>query len=131
MFTLAAVVGRVIPRTTPHAIVCRQFPNSQSPMMGRVMDVRCSISESLVNIRVHDVVNIKADKPIRHAKNIDTEAVIRPLSGWFAPSSFPTRVKTSNPSDDGKTYKNAVVCISTPIDATVAFESTKSPHITI
>ncbi|KAF1882687.1 hypothetical protein Lal_00002867 [Lupinus albus] len=64
------------------------------------------MSLSPVNILPHRFLIVKANttavNPIPPAKNTATTADNLAREGRLAPSSFPTRVETANPSDEGK-----------------------------
>ncbi|KAF1886595.1 hypothetical protein Lal_00045828 [Lupinus albus] len=106
-FTFAATFGLAVPLTTPHPTVCGQFPSSQSPSIGNAAAVNCKIFLSPVNILPHRflivIANTTAMNPIAPARNTATTADNLAREGLLAPSSFPTRVDTANPSDEGKT----------------------------
>nr|CAB3468187.1 unnamed protein product [Digitaria exilis] len=106
-FTRAARVGLALPRSTPHPTVCGQLPSSQSPTMGSAAHVSRRISASDVNILPHawrtPAANAMAPSPIPAAPATATCAAARAREGRLAPSSFPTRVETPSPSEEGNT----------------------------
>ncbi|GER36718.1 tetratricopeptide repeat protein [Striga asiatica] len=83
-----------------------KFPNSQSPITGKTIDVSAIISSSRVNIPAHtfltETAKNRADIPSPKLHASPTIAASFALSGLRAPISFPTLVETPKLRDDGK-----------------------------
>ena len=96
---LAPNLRQVVPLKTPQPVVCGQFPSSQSPIMGKTIDVKAIISVSCVNILAHIFLTVTAKT---NAENPNVKLKERPtiaanfalFFGLLAPSSFPTLVDT-------------------------------------
>uniref|UniRef100_A0A5K1H030 Uncharacterized protein n=1 Tax=Nymphaea colorata TaxID=210225 RepID=A0A5K1H030_9MAGN len=102
----APVLGLAVPLSTPHPVVCGQFPNSQSPMMGSTLAVILIISPSPVYILAHlfltMVVKNRAAKPSTKLQQSPTTTDFFALSGLLAPSSLLTLVETPKLREEGK-----------------------------
>ncbi|KAG5616862.1 hypothetical protein H5410_016686 [Solanum commersonii] len=106
LFWHSVIRGLAVPLKTPQPVVCGQFPNSQSPIIGKTTDVNANISLSLVNILAQTFLTVtaknRAVKPKMKLPARPTMAATFALPGLLAPSSFPTLVDTLKLRDDGK-----------------------------
>ncbi|BAS90576.1 Os04g0571450 [Oryza sativa Japonica Group] len=129
---LAASLGRALPRSTPHPVVCGQLPSSHKPRMGSTDAVSATMAGSAVNMLAHTLrtrnANAEAKAPNPKPSTSPTVAARLASSGCPAPSSLLTRVDTPKLSDEGKMYMSDVVWISMPMDATVACGFSSRPH---
>ncbi|KAI4340862.1 hypothetical protein MLD38_025660 [Melastoma candidum] len=109
----APTLGLAVPLSTPHPVVCGQFPSSHSPSMGRTAAVILCISSSPVNSPAHPsltaTANPSASTPTATLHPIPTLAASLALFGFPAPSSFPTLVDTPKLRDDGNMYISDVI----------------------
>ncbi|WRX17417.1 hypothetical protein QQP08_009904 [Theobroma cacao] len=105
--------GLAVPRKTPQPVVCGQFPSSQSPSIGKTIDVKAMISGSSVNMVAHffltSIAKANAESPMTELEERPTIAASFALFGLLAPSSFPTLVDTPKLKEDGKMYIKDVV----------------------